>query len=555
VRDRVVAVQPGSPADKAGIRVGDSVSSAAPTPIDHLRRAAPEPGDALQFRVLHAGIRRIVTLRAVSGQRQWPPLFLTIWRLGMLLAAALIAWRRPEDPAARNLVAFLIAFGIAIALDNNALPNSALSFVVLFLGTVCTQFFGLGAVVRFAATFPTGSRSDTRALIARAATIASIIGIIAFVAANVAIIFWNAASPNTNVVIGLILALLVLAAIANFMLGFRKSSAADRQRILWLLLTFAVGFTGPFVAFIAIAMGAYNSAIDNFGGLTLIVLPIGLGYVILRHRLLDIGFVINRAIVFAFLSAFVVLVFAALEWVLGKYFFSAAASASIQLAGALLLGLSLRPVHARIDRFVDDVFFQERHRSEAALRRFAREALLISNEQTLLDQTLEIAQQCTRARSVQILIDANDGAYAVVRSLPYDVPGTPVSRDDPAFLYMRTWHAAVDLTEKRTALRGEFAFPFIVRGNVSGALACGSKPGHAPYAPDELAALEEVARGVGLAYDALEVAALQQEVMRIEGSDAAFKRIQERFHSPATADGVALSLEGVGPGSTQSTTQ
>jgi len=539
-RHVVTSVQPNSPAARAGIRVGDSVSLAQPSAVNHLKFNVPRPDDRLQFIVQRTGLAHTEFLSAVAGKIEVPDAWLTIWRLAMLFVAALIAWRRPEDPAARNLVAFLIAFGLGVGLENNALPNALLSFTLLYLGALSAQIYGLGAVARFAANFPTPDRSDTRSRIARVATAVAALAIVGFIAANLSVFLFNARAANLNVAFGVALALLTLAAITNFVLSFRRSAAVDRQRILWLLLTFGVGLSGPFLIFVSIAMSSYNHTVDSILSLTLLVLPVGLGYVILRHRLLDIGFVINRAVVFGLLSAFIVLIFGALEWALGRYFavLTPTTSATIQLAAALLVGLSLRPVHNRIDRFVDDVLFHERHLAEAALRRFSREALLVSDEQTLLDQAVETVQRWSKTREVQIFVQSSHGDYVAVRPQVQQEPPLRISQDDQAFLAMRTWHERVDLTIRSSRLNGDFAFPFVVRGVVTGAIVCGPKPGRAPYAPDELDALAELARGVGVAYDALEVAALKEEVERVMGTAPTLEHIRERFHGLATGGGV-----------------
>ncbi len=124
----------------------------------------------------------------------------------------------------------------------------------------------------------------------------------------------------------------------------------------------------------------------------------------LRHRLLDITFVINRAVVFAAVSSIVVGIFVILETLLAKYVEASnhITSTVVQLAVALCLGLGARTIHARVDRFVDDVFFRERHDAEAALRAFAYDAPLITDEETLLRRTRENVLRYAQATSADV---------------------------------------------------------------------------------------------------------------------------------------------------------
>ena len=114
-------------------------------------------------------------------------------------------------------------------------------------------------------------------------------------------------------------------------------------------------------------------AIKNF---SFPIAAIGLTYALLGHRLLDVGFALNRAAVFAVLSLLVVGAFTLAEWGLGGWLASASRSTNVLVSAslALALGLAIHPIQRLTDRFVDNVFFRKRHEAEIALRAFAKEA-------------------------------------------------------------------------------------------------------------------------------------------------------------------------------------
>jgi PDZ domain len=527
----VTAVDPDSAAAKAGIRVGDRI-----LPHDNLRDVLtanhPDVGDALPEAVERDGLTRTVTLIAGAGSLDFP-LLLVVERVVLLLVAALVAWRRPEDPAARNLAAFLASFGFAIGLNNHNFLNPAVSYVVLTLGSLTGLLYGSAALTRFSGNFPHPARG-VRSTLSRIATVASSLAIVASVILGGLSVAYGLSFPIFGIIGGTLL-FCIVAAIANFTISYRQAIGADRQRILWVLLTFAVGFSVSLVHYAAIAAGHFYVALDQLSLVTLLALPIGLAYVILKHRLLDFGFVLNRAAVFAGVSVVLVAAFILMEALIANYVAtqSHVTGQVLSLAVPLVLGFSMRFVHARVDRFMDDVFFRHRHEAEATIRRFAREAMLVTNERALFDNTVSVVAQNTTATSVAILVVAPEGDFVYVR--PSELLGTCISQNDPAFLSMRTWHERVELHALSGALPGEYAFPFIVRGQVAGALICGLKLGGEPYAPDELDALGQMAHGVGLAYDALEFAALKTEIARIAGSENSIARVEERFHPHASA--------------------
>jgi hypothetical protein len=527
----VTVVDPDSPAAKAGIRVGDRILPHVNW-RDILTSNHPDVGDTLPETVERDGVTRTVTVIAGSSGLSFP-ILLVAERVVLLLVAALIAWRRPEDPAARNLAAFLASFGFALGLNNHNFLGPVGSYVILSLGSVTGLLYGSAALTRFSSNFPHPSRG-VRSTLSRVATVVSSLAILACIVFGLLQMLYGLTFPAAAIIGGTLL-FCVLAAIVNFAISYRKAIGADRQRILWVLLTFAVGFSVPLIHYAAIASGHFYLVLDQVSLVTMDVLPLGLAYVILKHRLLDLGFVLNRAAVFAGVSLVLVAAFILMEALIANYVAtqSHVTGQVLSLAVPLVLGFSMRFVHARVDRFMDDVFFRHRHEAEATIRRFAREALLVTNEHALFDSTVAVVSQNTTATNVAILVVAPEGDFVYVR--PSELRGSCVSQNDPAFLSMRTWHERVELHALAGALPGEYAFPFIVRGQVAGALICGAKLGGEPYAPDELDALGQMAHGVGLAYDALEFAALKAEIVRIAGSETSITRVEERFHPHASA--------------------
>ena len=183
------------------------------------------------------------------------------------------------------------------------------------------------------------------------------------------------------------------------------------------------------------------------------------------------------------------------EWALGGWLHSAGriANVSVSAAIALALGLSLHPIHARVDRFVNTVLFRKRHEDEEALKRFAREVAFITDPDVVVDRATEALFRHADASSVELAIDDGNGRYG------------QIEENDAALVALRASHDVVDLHLMRTALAGEFAYPMLCRGHLVGALVLGPKRSGEPYAPDESAAIAQVAHGVGVTLDLLRV--------------------------------------------------
>ncbi len=263
----------------------------------------------------------------------------------------------------------------------------------------------------------------------------------------------------------------------------------------------------------------YNPSWVPYLALTLIVIPVGLAYTILRHRTVDIGFVISRALVLTILSAIVVLAFGLLERLLGKLFIDAShiASRSVEIALALGLGFSLRSLHARIELIIDRLFFHHRQRALATLREFANDVYFITDPDVALERTVDVVFRCADAENAAIYLIADGvfGCAAIINSA--DLP-TELSADDPLFVRLRATRVAQMPREVGSGFNAEIAFPMFVRATLVGALVLAAKRTGEAYDPEENALLTELAQRVGLALDALQTLAMRRELESLMGA-------------------------------------
>ena len=275
----------------------------------------------------------------------------------------------------------------------------------------------------------------------------------------------------------------------------------DRQRLTWIVLSYFPLLVGTTVGHFALDTGIWN-VLHN---VSFFFLPAGLTYAALARRLFDVGFVLNRATVFAGVSTIVVGAFVLLEWALGKWFedVNHGANVAVNAALALGLGLSIRWIHRYVDMAVDTVFFRKRHENEQAIRRFAREVAFLTAPDVIAERTKQIVLTHTDALSAQVLL------------------ATDFDDNDPAVAAMRAWNEPIDLHKYDTAIAGEIAFPMLVHGTFIGALVCGAKINGESFAPDERESLQMLAHGVGLSLHGLRE--------RSDDGHAVLRRLEQRL--------------------------
>jgi hypothetical protein len=411
----------------------------------------------------------------------------------------LVAWRWFENPAARALSTMLVAFGLTTSLVDFFLRTGWGSAMIgePFL------VVGSAAAVYFAALFPTRAEGDVRALLRRLCLPVALVAI--------GSVPWQTAGQNVwSFVFIACLIYFTVATVICLGVSYAHAQQADRPRMLWVLASFAVGFGGFGIGIAQSVRGQSDWA--SFG---LLAIPFGLTYVIARHRVFGIAFVVNRAVVYAGVSLVVVATFLIAEWLLSQIFVHASRTTNLvfQLCIALALGFAVRPIHFRVDRVVDDVLFRARHLAEAAIRRFAHEANLVTDPDDLMDKTLEVLSTDADASGAAIYRRGPDGVYEPARSTFANA--APVGENDWAMLEMRAWHEPLEMQDGRSRLPGDVAFPMTVRGQLAGAIVCAFKRSGEAYAPDERDAVRALAHEVGLALDALDVRRLHRELARI----------------------------------------
>jgi hypothetical protein len=518
--DRFDSVVSGSLADRSGIRAGDAIDLRLMTPeARYWERNELLAARPIELPTVRDGRVRRLTVRPEHYTQipfwatfQW--LFSWAFWLGSALSisiAALLMWRRPDSSEVRLLALTLVL----INLGENLFPingwltpwarlDAALNVIAQFIFST-----GVALLAGYALLFGRPVSLPRRMLTA-----------LAYAAAALSALIWTGAAqggPGPGGMLGitglwfgtldlhawlssrpvLLFAFFVgpsLIALLCAVVAVRAANGAERTRVAWatgslaILYLFGIAtiqsyFTSNAVLYYWILNTAWFIA------------PLGLTYALLKRRLLDVGFVLNRAVVFTGVSLLIVGAFTLAEWALGGWLHSAGrvANVAVSAAIALALGLSLHPIHTRVDHLVNTVLFRKRHEDEQAMKRFARDVAFITDPEIALDRATETLKAHADASAVSFALYDNAGRYG------------EVDENDPALVALRASHEVADLHLMPTALAGEFAYPMLCRGHLVGALVVGPKVSGEPYAPDESAAIGQIAHAVGVTLDLLRV--------------------------------------------------
>jgi hypothetical protein len=508
---RIVELRPGSPLAALGVAPGDRV-------IDPPRERL-DPGARVALEVARdADVRRVeVTVPAqVTGT---PAAIATLDVLLPLLAfvlGTLVAVRRAHDASALPLAAlFFVAVG---GLSPTATADPSLGRALAYYGTVCSVF-ALPLLAHFVLGYEGPVRSTA---LRRLATGTAVLAGAAFAWATLFAPYytgrvvlppdgWLSAIRTALYAAGCVLAVGSLAAV------WRSVDAGRRERLRWLYLAFGMtavnfvlvaiqgsGVLGPAPA----AVLPLQTAGDLLGAASFVTIV----YAVLRHRVVDLGFAINRAVVFTAFTGLLLVAFGVVEYLVDHLVRFEARERSAWLDAAVALGLYLAFHRARdaIESVVERVFFHGWHRKEQELERFLETSPHYTSDASLVAAATAAADAFAGGEGAAFYARAPGGHFTRTAA-SRDGFAARVDVDAPEVVEMKTFRRAVFARGTHGAA---VVLPAFVRGELGGFLAVAPKRDGEGFRPDELELLQRLARQVQADRVALRLAAYENDDVR-----------------------------------------
>ncbi|MGH8283397.1 MAG: hypothetical protein ACRESE_06070 [Gammaproteobacteria bacterium] len=292
--------------------------------------------------------------------------------------------------------------------------------------------------------------------------------------------------------------------IGMLVLRYRQVQAMERARIRWVLLS-ACGIVAAYLVTGSLEDVVLNDITsDIMYSVFNAAAFIGFTYAVLRHRLVAVRVVLNRALAYGFAITVIVAVFGLLESLIEHAALGDKANMLLVLIVPLALGVLLNNIHKRIEHWVEYLFFRRQFRAEAALSQFAKECGFITSAHVLLDRAVGEVMRHTGAPAVAIYEYVGNSYRRLrqhgERSFPAKLP-----IDDPACVRLRANLTQTDLDDLGSALGEDgLVFPVALRGILIGTLVCASRPGEL-YTPREQALMLNLTREVGASLHAMYV--------------------------------------------------
>jgi hypothetical protein len=181
-----------------------------------------------------------------------------------------------------------------------------------------------------------------------------------------------------------LLPLCMVACVLSLVMRYRRARGEERQQIKWI--AFAASFVGllyliAMVCAFIFPSGAWFQAgsplwMDLLGYAALIsftLVPIAVGFAVLRYRLYEIDIIINRTLVYCALTVMLVLVY--VGSVVGLQFLlrslTGQESQLAIVASTLAIAALFNPLRRRVQAVVDRLFYRSKYDAAKTLEEFS----------------------------------------------------------------------------------------------------------------------------------------------------------------------------------------
>lgn len=322
--------------------------------------------------------------------------------------------------------------------------------------------------------------------------------------------------------------------IALGLLGAARTSAADpTQRkqaqimfwgaILGLVPSLTYGFL-PALLF------QYSPPASEITLLTLMIWPVSIAYAIIRHRFLDIEFIVRKGMAYALLSGFVIGLYLLLVVVAGRLLLLVTGSSSqlFTIFATVVIAALFSPAKNRIQDFVDRRYYRRRFSYRQDVRELSRRLVKVLDLDELFRLLVHHLGETMHIRPVAIFWrGSKDGPFQLREAsrgdgLPLELPESDEVCDRLASTLQLVDVAAL---ERSLSIRGrqlapiwrqlqsEICLPLVERDRLIGILVLGRKDSDEPYTASDIELLETVSDQANIA---LENALLSEELRERE---------------------------------------
>jgi hypothetical protein len=320
------------------------------------------------------------------------------------------------------------------------------------------------------------------------------------------------------------LPLAVFVAAAVIMLhNYKGSDPAVRARTGFLIAGTLISFIAYAVYFIPGIDNITKTAISDL----VILMPICVAYAVFRHRVLDINFVLNRAVVYAVFSIVIVIAIALLDWMSSRIVSEAHLATLLEIAVTIGVGFGLSRLTRTFEHWVDVLLFRRRHEAERYLARVANALPYATSEDAITDGLVHEPVEALELTAGALYRRSDDGQRfeGVATSNETLIAPRGFDRDHNLVRFLKAGEEIVWLNDVRAHLDPSntavyvLAVPVCVRHELVSFALYGAHRNGSQIDPDEVELLKALVREAARAYDHVEAVRTRQLITKLTAAE------------------------------------
>jgi len=297
--------------------------------------------------------------------------------------------------------------------------------------------------------------------------------------------------------------------------GWRRAEGARRERLAWVVACLGTIYATYFVNNVALLVGGegVRLVVGVAQGLLICAGNGGLAYAVLRHRVLDFGFAVNRAMVYGTTSLLLAATFMLLSQRANRVieFEGRKAHHLLDITIGLALALGARQAVKWVDPRVQRIFFRKWHAAAAKLAAFRIDSIHGRDPREIRSEFLQAVRDYSGVTELGFYLAASDGALACTDRFGHDLPAA-LDPGAPLVQALDASIVAIDVPPVDSTINAALALPMKAHGRTVGAVLLGPKLDGEPFRPDERKQLALTAQQVGLELELARLRALELQV-------------------------------------------
>jgi hypothetical protein len=530
---RVAGFDPESPLPSAGIKVGDLIVDPP--------RGSFEAGEIVRLQVANGDTVRTIQIRVARIDRLSTPManVLDLCLVALIfLVGFLVALRRRRDVSG---LAFACALFIAASvLVPTSIPTGRLAGSIEIWAQI-GGVFALAALGYFSIVL--NDREDSRARSWIATAIAGLCLAwtlwcsVAMVPVILGRVIFRTDTLLPPVYTSAQIAALLLCVFA-FVDTWRHVGTELRPRLRWLFVGFVLAIVGFALATFDGLLGLVPNSSDTPLALAASLLLVygaslaSMTYAILRHRVLDVGFVVSRTLVFTTFTGLLLILFGAVEWLLSHFIHVKQRGGNVLLDGTIAIAIYLifHRVRHGMEYAVERVIFRTSHERLAQLNHFLETVPHFSDPEALAEAFLKSLDGYVDSAGSGIYRRDQTGRFLLERSTLAGIPEA-LAPDAQLLVELRTSHRASHFLHIGLDTP-VLTVPVIRRSELVGFLVISEKNAKTLYRPDEVENVVRAVHQVSSDLYALRLERVEQEKEKLRRQNDLLRRELRAIRAP-----------------------